>query len=132
MMKTNFTRYIRLFAFVLFAAVLTSGCGGPRGGGSGQYPEIVKGGVIFKYYDRDATAVYLVGDFNNWSPKADPLSDENSDGEWSLFYSLGPGTYEYKFVVNGREWVPDPRNPDSVPDGFEGRNSVVKVPNRIF
>ena len=91
-------------------------------------PEVVEGGVVFRYYDAEVNRVHLVGDFNNWSPATDPMTDKNNDGEWSLFYPLAPGTYEYKFVLDGTYWIPDPRNPNSVSDGFEGRNSVVVVP----
>jgi hypothetical protein len=37
------------------------------------------------------------------------------------------GTYAYKFLVDGKNWVSDPANPSSEPDGFNGRNSIVKV-----
>lgn len=117
-----------LGAAVLVAALSAVSCSprdeGPIARESG--PERVEDGVVFRYYDQGAKKVYLVGDFNNWSPLADPLKDMNGDGHWSLFYPLPPGTYRYKFVVDGR-WVPDPSNPDSEPDGFDGINSVVRV-----
>jgi len=91
-------------------------------------PELVKGGAVFRYRNSDAKKVYLVGDFNDWSPTTDPMTDDNSDGEWTLFYPLAPGSYAYKFVVDGKNWVPDPSNPLSEPDGFNGRNSILKIP----
>jgi 1,4-alpha-glucan branching enzyme len=119
--------------FIVIALVCTvlAGCSynQPRGRLKGGY-ELVEGGVIFKFYDPDAEKVSIVGDFNNWMPDADPLVDENGDGEWTLFYPLKPGRYEYKFVVDGIHWIPDPRNPVVVSDGFEGENSVVVVPPR--
>ncbi len=54
------------------------------------------------------------------------MKDSNGDGHWSLFYPLEPGSYEYKFIVDGR-WIPDPLNPLSKPDGFDDINSVVKI-----
>jgi len=96
----------------------------PRAGG----PEITLGGAVFRYRNTDAERVNLVGDFNGWDPAADPMADENDDGEWTLFYPLAPGRYAYKFVVDGRRWIADPTNPDSEPDGFDGRNSIVVVP----
>jgi len=93
-------------------------------------PEIVDGGAMFRYVNTDAKRVYIVGDFNNWSPNSDPMKDLNDDGHWSLFYPLRPGTYQYKFIVDGR-WIPDPRNQDSEPDGFDGINSIVKVPDVV-
>lgn len=95
----------------------------PTGG-----PELDKGGVLFRYRNNDAKKVYLVGDFNDWMPTADPMQDENGDGEWTIFYPLGPGRYAYKFVVDGKDWISDPTNPNSEPDGFDGHNSIVTVP----
>jgi 1,4-alpha-glucan branching enzyme len=107
---------------------LTVGCGsGSPPPGTQFGPEFVEGGVIFRYYDTDATRVYVVGDFNNWSVRADPMIDKNADGQWTLLYTLPPGTYEYKFVINGSKWIADPHNPATVPDGFDGVNSVLKI-----
>jgi len=89
---------------------------------------VVEGGVMFVFVHPSAKRVDLVGDFNEWNPRADPMNDKNGDGNWTLFYPLVPGVYRYKFVVDGRRWVPDPTNPDGEPDGFDGRNSIVRVP----
>lgn len=121
----------RLVLPVLAFALLGAGCGGPGTlpSGSAGGPELVAGGVIFRYYDPEASRVNVAGDFNNWSTQSDPMVDKNGDGEWTLFYSLPPGRYEYKFIVNGVTWIPDPRNGHTVPDGFEGRNSLLVIPN---
>lgn len=112
---------------VVLAIALAIGCGSPPPPPSAAGPEMVAGGVLFRYRNAAAKRVCLVGDFNDWSPVSDPMTDDNGDGEWTLFYPLGPGTYAYKFVVDGKNWVPDPWNPLSEPDGFNGRNSIVKV-----
>jgi len=112
------------------AAALVSCMGGARIDSGGSSPEIVQGGVIFRYFDPKAKRVNLVGDFNNWSPRADSMVDENGDGEWTLFYDLKPGVYQYKFVVDATKWIADPKNPERVSDGFEGQNSVVRVPSQ--
>ena len=39
---------------------------------------------------------------------------------------LAPGRHEYKFVVNN-EWVTDPENPESMPNGQGSNNSVRHV-----
>lgn len=116
-------------AFVAGLAAALGGCGGggPRTLDREVSPEIVEGGAVFRYVNSDAKKVFLVGDFNNWTPNSDPMKDLNGDGHWSLFYPLRPGTYQYKYVVDGR-WIPDPRNADDEPDGFDGVNSVVTVP----
>lgn len=115
--------------FVTIGMLVALGCFG--GSGSEEAlragPEIVEGGVVFRYYDPKATRVNLVGDFNDWSPRADALVDDNGDGEWTIFYDLAPGVYQYKFVVDGTRWMADPKNPVKTPDGFGGQNSVVRV-----
>lgn len=117
-------RHAVWWACLLVALV---GCGGPPAVTPSAGPQLVEGGVLFRYRNSDAKKVCVVGDFNDWSPMVDPMTDDNSDGEWTLFYPLAPGTYAYKFLVDGKNWVPDPSNPLSEPDGFNGRNSIVKV-----
>lgn len=90
--------------------------------------EIAADGVIFRYFDPDASKVSVVGDFNNWTPAVDQMVDKNGDGHWTLFFPLTPGTYQYKFIIDGSYWIADPRNPQTVSDGFEGGNSVLVFP----
>ena len=126
------SRIFKSAATVVSAALIAAAVGcGPREQQTLERevsPEIVEGGAVFRYVDADAKKVFLVGDFNNWTPNSDPMKDLNGDGHWSLFYPLRPGTYQYKFIVDGR-WIPDPRNQESEPDGFDGINSIVKVPD---
>jgi hypothetical protein len=75
----------------------------------------VSGGIEFTYEDPSAGSVSLAGDFNNWNMNAEPLT-QGDDGVWRVVVDLGPGTYEYKFVVNGSEWIADPENPLVVGD----------------
>ena len=73
----------------------------------------------------EARNVSLAGEFNNWSPDADPMQrDEN--GTWTKTKMLSPGNLEYKFFVDG-EWIQDPENLRTCPNCFGTRNSVVKV-----
>lgn len=90
--------------------------------------ELTDDGVIFRYFDPDVSNVFVVGDFNNWTPNLDRMVDKNDDGHWTLFYPLEPGRYQYKFVIDGTYWIPDPKNPNTVPDGFDSGNSVLVIP----
>lgn len=126
-MNPTSERRVNWLVLTMVAAVAAMSCGGPPPPVTGGGPEPVEGGVLFRYKNANAKKVNLVGDFNDWSPTADPMADENGDGEFTLFYPLGVGTYAYKFLVDGKNWVTDPANPSSEPDGFNGRNSIVKI-----
>lgn len=77
-----------------------------------------------------AESVYLAGTFNNWSTNADKMEKVNS--EYIIEKLLPQGEYQYKFVVNGTDWYQDPNNPDAVPDGFGGFNSVIRVSPKTY
>jgi hypothetical protein len=40
---------------------------------------------------------------------------------------LSPGTYRYKFVLDGGIWVHDPENLHRESDGYRGLNSVFTI-----
>ena len=52
----------------------------------------------------------LAGTFNNWDGKTLVMEGPDPDGFYKLKRTLTRGTYEYKFVVDGNQWVADPRN----------------------
>ena len=81
--------------------------------------------VTFTYADPTAKAVFLAGQFNNWSPTATPLHKDDS-GLWTASVPLKPGRYQYKFVVDS-DWRLDPSNPDSTDDGAGNMNSIKTV-----
>jgi len=76
-----------------------------------------------------ASAVTLVGDFNDWDFSATPLQPAAPGGLWSVTIPLPAGRHHYAFVVNGREWRADPVAP-AAPDDFGTQNSVVTVGGR--
>ncbi len=82
-------------------------------------------GVTFTYADPNAKAVFLAGEFNNWSATANPMQ-KDATGAWTASVPLKPGRYQYKYVVDGN-WLQDTANPDSVNDGAGNINSVKTV-----
>ncbi len=82
--------------------------------------------VQFVLVAPDAKSVSLVGDFNDWNEKANPLSSE-SGNMWSVQIPLTPGRYNYIFMVDGTKLVPDPSAPRAPADAFGQPNSVVTV-----
>ena len=119
-----------LLALVLIVPAILAGCGAQMPGmdpSLGSGPEVTEGGVIFTYLDTKAERVNIVGDFNNWSMTADPMYDREGKGEWTIRLPLEPGRYEYKFLVDGSKWIPDPANSSTIDDGFGWLNSIVVV-----
>ena len=87
-----------------------------------------KGGrrrVIFSLESPDANEVILMGDFNQWNPKAHPMKKDKI-GVWKKITMLYPGRYEYRFLVDG-QWKNDPNNDHSYPNRFGTYNNVVIV-----
>lgn len=79
--------------------------------------------VVFNVYSPDSKVVEVAGEFNSWTPAKMKKGEE---GVWSLKKSLAAGSYQYKFVFDG-SWEIDQANPDRVPDGQGGENSVKNV-----
>lgn len=81
----------------------------------------------FRFEKADAQSVALAGEFNQWH--AQPMSKQ-ADGSWTLTIPLAPGTYGYKFLVNGSDWVLDPGNSKrKTVAGIENSALEVGVPN---
>lgn len=85
--------------------------------------------VRFVLVDRSAQALTVTGDFVGWSVTGVPMRDERGDGVWIAEVPLAPGVHQYVFIVDGREWRPDPAAPLTADDGFGRRNSVIVVPD---
>ena len=116
-----FFRLIIRFLVFIVAVVMGSACAPVLRG-----PDVTENGVRFALTAPEASSVALVGSFNRWNITSDPLAGPDANGIWSLVKALPPGRYEYRFIVNNREWVLDPRAP-SVDDGLGERNSVVVI-----
>ncbi|MEX2316534.1 MAG: redoxin domain-containing protein [Pirellulales bacterium] len=99
----------------------------------GEFPKVthVRGeqfDVTFRYQpgveQRNAKLVYLAGTFNNWNGTAVKMDGPDEGGGFQKTIRLKPGQYEYKFVINGNDWIHDPDNPDQY---GPFTNSVVRV-----
>lgn len=74
-----------------------------------------------------AENVYLVGDFNNWNRRSLPLQVDPDDG-WGITIELEKGrSYEYRYLLDGRQWFND-CNPDRfTASPMGGDNSVLET-----
>lgn len=81
--------------------------------------------VVFSFNFPQATEVFLAGDFNDWKIKKHPMK-KDADGVWKKITFLFPGSYEYKFFVDG-EWALDPDNPCLCANKFGTHNNVITI-----
>ncbi|CAN5235286.1 hypothetical protein BH09SUM1_BH09SUM1_31280 [soil metagenome] len=79
---------------------------------AGMGPIPYTGGVAFRVWAPNATAVKVGGSFNGWSSTANPLYSEGASGNWSVDVPSCPigATYKYIITYAGTDtWKPDPR-----------------------
>ena len=82
--------------------------------------------VCFEIEAGPGHQVSVAGSFNDWDPTVKVLCDKNSSGRYCGYVMLAPGTYEYKFVVDG-DWRLDESNPNFSANDFGTLNSVLVV-----
>jgi 1,4-alpha-glucan branching enzyme len=82
--------------------------------------------VNFVYLgDLDAQGISIVGDFNEWSPNANPMQ-KSFDGSWKAAVPLNHGHHRYAFLVDG-ELKLDPRAQGVTRDDQNRRVSLLSV-----
>ncbi len=85
--------------------------------------------VVVRFKDSIAGDVRIAGDFNGWVPDRGVRSLIASEGQervWTKVLTLEPGTYQYRYVVDG-EWREDPSNPQTAPGPTGQPNSILHV-----
>ena len=81
--------------------------------------------ITFEYFNPAAREVFLAGNFNDWQPRATPMTKQRG-GKWSTELLLKPGQYEYRLFVDG-QWQDDPMAARFVANPFGGLNSAIEV-----
>ena len=81
--------------------------------------------VHFELLSPGAHKVCIAGTFNGWEPETARML-QKGDGRWVKDLTLKPGTYEYRFVVDGK-WEADPNADHTVMNPFGERNSLLTV-----
>lgn len=70
-------------------------------------------------------SVQLVGDFTHWQKS--PISLQKAEGGiWRTKVTLPPGTYHYRFLVDG-QWRDDPECTIRVGNPYGSQDSVRRV-----
>jgi hypothetical protein len=74
-----------------------------------------------------ASSVWLSGSFVTWAPNPGAGAIAFTlgvDGAWTGSYAFEAGTHQYKFIVDGSNWILDPTNQNTADDGMGNTNSV--------
>ncbi|MEJ2364508.1 MAG: AAA family ATPase [Deltaproteobacteria bacterium] len=82
--------------------------------------------ILFKLEAPEGSVVQLAGDFNEWVPESLDLTEFQGRPLWHKSISLKPGSYEYKYLIDGR-WIADPTNDSTVEDSYGGVNSLISL-----
>jgi 5'-AMP-activated protein kinase regulatory beta subunit len=80
--------------------------------------------VVFKWHSHPCKSVYLAGSWDDWKTKI-PLVKSTSD--FSTIINLNPGTYEYKYLVDGK-WLVD----NSATKTDNNSNNVIHIDQADF
>ncbi len=83
--------------------------------------------VRFEVAAPGARRVELVGSFNDWRPGEIVLDGPDAAGRWTATVELPAGRHEYLFLVDGKQWVTDPRAAAYRPDGFGRENALLEL-----
>jgi len=81
--------------------------------------------IVFQLKAPAAKEVILTGDFILWNSKGLRMK-KDTDGVWKTAVNLKPGSYEYKFLVDGA-WQIDPSNSALRNNQLGSENSVKTV-----
>ncbi len=76
-----------------------------------------------------ARTVVVCGSFNNWNEKE--LKMDRTPSGWELPVYLREGTHAYKFRID-REWITDPANKVTRPDGGGNLNSFIAIGDTVM
>lgn len=83
--------------------------------------------ALAKDIAKTASRVNLAGDFNNWDMESIQMKKSKS-GDFSVSVELEKGKeYQFKYLVDSKDWVNDQEADKYVPNEFLGENSVVVV-----
>ena len=78
-------------------------------------------------YKGDAQNVKIAGDFTGWSPGLSMTLVTGTDLWYSSTHFEADARLDYKYVINGSDWILDPKNPYTCTGGF-GPNSELRMP----
>jgi hypothetical protein len=105
---------------LLLLFILIHGCSGPS-----LFSEANAVRSSLFTYEGSAQSVCISGDFNQWSPDSHCMHRQK--GVWRIHLMLPVGVYRYTFLIDGRDWVVDPKALFAETDGFGCRNGIAII-----
>ena len=70
--------------------------------------------------------ISVVGDFNDWDPKANPLSKKN--GGWEAVVRFTPGTEsKFRYFIDGEKWANDDEADGYAANEYGTEDSILRV-----
>lgn len=90
-----------------------------------QSPLKTSNGFVFLCRAPGAHRVQIIGDFTKWIPQ-EMNTPGGESGFWTKTLSVPAGAYKYRFIIDG-EWTHDVNNPDTQPNPYGGKDSVLNV-----
>lgn len=74
-----------------------------------------------------AESIHLVGDFNGWCPKTNPMT-KTKDGKFSASIELDPGkNYQFRYLIDGHKWENESEADSYVLSPYGVNNSVLEL-----
>jgi chromosome partitioning protein len=83
-------------------------------------------GILFVQPAGNAKCMAIAGDFNYWSPAANPMTLNLELGVFEAIIPLATGAHQYRIVVDD-QWMADPHNDLRQLNSYGEPNSVVVV-----
>jgi len=94
-----------------------------------SFPMIEGDTIVHFLYRGSANTITIPGDANGWSTYGYPMNKIAGTDLWYFTRVFEPDArLDYKFLLNGSNWILDPRNPNLVSGGF-GANSELRMPD---
>lgn len=126
MLKSN------LFFILISSVFFFSACSGSnqvKENPNGVKPGVFQAGksvtFVFKSVETNTKSVAITGDFNNWNENGIALHFVNE--VWTVSLTLEYGVYQYKYIINGKDFITDPYAEAFAPDGKGGKNAILEV-----
>lgn len=75
-----------------------------------------------------AQSIHLVGDFNSWDQTTTPMKRLKSGDFTAIVYLNRDEEYQFRYLVDGEEWINDDAPDGMVPTKYPGEmNSVINT-----